>query len=115
MLLHRIRNTGVPDFATGELRGRFLQRNSGHVSQIRAFFATAVNADGAEAETDAIEELCRVWTQPERAGRTGILFDAGPSGNYVGGVSTRGATVEVEAEGGEVTRPVEEPMTATTP
>jgi len=76
-------------------------------------FCNSCYADGAEAETDAIEELCQVWTQPERAGRKGILFDAGPSGNYVGGVATRGATMEVEAEGGEVTRPVGEPMTAT--
>ena len=71
-------------------------------------------ADGHEAETDAIEGLCKVWTQPGRAGRKGILLDAGPSGNDVGGVATRGTTMEMEAEGNEVKLPVKEPRTATT-
>jgi hypothetical protein len=92
-----------------------LQQNgvySGHVSGV--FCNSCLLLMGHEAETDAIEGLCKVWTQPGRAGRKDILLDAGPSGNDVGGVATRGATVEVEREGEKVTLPVEEPRTATT-
>ena len=102
------------DRGEGFLHKRFLQQNgvySGHVSGV---FCNSCYADGHEAETDEIEGLCKVWTQPGRAGRKGILLDAGPSGNDVGGVATRGTTVEVEAEGEEVTLPVKEPRTATT-
>ncbi len=69
---------------------RFLQQNgvySGHVSGV---FCSSCYADGHEAETDAIEGLCKVWTQPGRAGRKGILLDAGPSGNDVGGGGHQG-------------------------
>ncbi len=83
--------------------------------RISGVFCNSCYADGHEAETDAIEGLCKVWTQPGRAGRKGILLDAGPSGNDVGGVATRGTTGEVEMEGDEGNLPVEEPRTATTP
>jgi hypothetical protein len=103
-----------PQFCNRRTSKRFLQQNgvySGHVSGV---FCNSCYADGHEAETDAIEGLCKVWTQPGRAGRKGILLDAGPSGNDVGGVATRGTTMEMEAEGNEVKLPVKEPRTATT-
>jgi len=81
---------------------------------ISGVFCNSFYADGDESEQDAIEKLCSVWTQPGRASHTGILSDVDPSGIFVEGGASRGATGEVEMEGEEVTRPVEEPRTATT-
>ncbi len=82
---------------------------------ITRVFCNRFYADGDESEQGAIEGLCSVWTQPWRASHTDILSDVDPSGIFVEGVATRGATGEVEMEGEEVTLPVEEPRTATSP
>jgi hypothetical protein len=82
---------------------------------ISGVFCNSFYADGDESEQDAIEGLCKVWTQPGRARHTGILSDVDPSGIFVEWtVATRGTTMEMEIEEEEVTRPVEEPRTATT-
>jgi hypothetical protein len=77
---------------------------------ISGVFCNSFYADGDESEQDAIEKLCSVWTQPGRARHTGILSDVDPSGISVEWT----VEVEMEMEGEEVTRPVEEPRTATT-
>jgi hypothetical protein len=81
---------------------------------ISGVFCNSFYADGDESEQDAIEGLCKVWTQPGRARHTGILSDVDTSGIFVERVATRGVTVEVEKEGEEGTLPVKEPRTATT-
>ena len=87
------RRTSVASFATKRrlLRTRII---------ISGVFCNSFYADGDESEQDAIEKLCSVWTQPGRARHTGILSDVDPSGIFVEGVATRGATVSRGGDGG---------------